>query len=384
MLRRLITALSLAVTLSAVAAAPGITEPDTVSHARGGLIGKVIEYFEDSNKPRPEKRFDLSFIGGPHYASDTKFGIGIVAAGNYRTSVTDTVTPRSDIAVTADVSTSGFYMLGLRGNHRMDMDRRRIVYDFSFYSFPTYFWGIGYDAGRHGDDLRSKYLEFSFGGNISYLATVAHDLFIGPAFGFKWLRAKNAHKPELWQGQQMKTVCLGLGLTLRYDNRDNLTAPTRGFLATLEQRFYPKFMAAPYAFASIEVEAAAYRGVWRGCVLAARIHGKFCYGRVPWSMLATFGGSYSMRAYYEGRYRDYDAADITIELRQHIHGRSGVALWVGAASVFPRLEAFTVRHLLPEAGIGYRWEFKQYCNVRLDYGIGRGSSGFVFSINEAF
>lgn len=384
MLRRLILALSLAVTLAAVAAGPESALSDTVRPTHNGLIGKIIGYFQDSNKPKPEKRFDLSFIGGPHYALDTKFGIGLVAAGNYRTDMTDTLTPRSDIAVTADVSTSGFYMLGLRGNHRMDADRRRIVYDFTFYSFPTYFWGIGYDAGRRGDEFRSKYLEFSFGGNIRYLATVARGLYIGPAFGFKWLRAKKPHNPALWQDQKMKTVCLGLGLTLRYDTRDNLTAPTRGFLAALEQRFYPKFMAAPFAFSSTEVEAAAYRTVWPGGVLAGRIHGKFCYGKVPWSMLATFGGSYSMRAYYEGRYRDYDAADLTLELRQHIHGRSGAAVWVGAASVFPRLDAFTMRHVLPEAGIGYRWEFKQYCNVRLDYSIGRGSTGFVFSINEAF
>ena len=54
-----------------------------------GLIGKIVNYFEESNKPKENKKFDISFIGGPHYSSDTKFGIGLVAAGVYRT---DTVT----------------------------------------------------------------------------------------------------------------------------------------------------------------------------------------------------------------------------------------------------------------------------------------------------
>ena len=40
---------------------------------------------------------------------------------------------------------------------------------------------------------------------------------------------------------------------------------------------------------------------------------------------------------------------------------------------------------LPNYGIGYRWEFKNRVNVRLDYGFGKkGQSGFLFNINEAF
>lgn len=63
---------------------------------------------------------------------------------------------------------------------------------------------------------------------------------------------------------------------------------------------------------------------------------------------------------------------------------AGGAVWVGGASVFPRLDKFSLGKVLPEVGIGLRWEFKKASNVRLDYGLGRHSSGFVFSINEAF
>ncbi|MDE6076862.1 MAG: hypothetical protein K2G29_03945, partial [Muribaculaceae bacterium] len=59
-------------------------EADTVSHERPNLIKRIINYFDDSNKPKEYKRFDWSIIGGPHYSSDTQFGIGLVAAGFYR------------------------------------------------------------------------------------------------------------------------------------------------------------------------------------------------------------------------------------------------------------------------------------------------------------
>ena len=45
----------------------------------------ILDYFNDANKNKQHKRFDFSVIGGPHYASDTKFGLGMVAAGLYRT-----------------------------------------------------------------------------------------------------------------------------------------------------------------------------------------------------------------------------------------------------------------------------------------------------------
>ena len=44
----------------------------------------------------------------------------------------------------------------------------------------------------------------------------------------------------------------------------------------------------------------------------------------------------------------------------------------------------TILSTLPSAGVGYRFEFKPRVNVRLDYGIGKGSSGFYFQVGEAF
>ena len=76
--------------------------------------------------------------------------------------------------------------------------------------------------------------------------------------------------------------------------------------------------------------------------------------------------------------------DAQIELRQHIWKRNGVAVWAGAGTVFPRFSDFTSKHILPNYGFGYRWEFKKRVNVRLDLGFGKHQTGFIFNINEAF
>ncbi|MDD4819328.1 MAG: hypothetical protein PHD21_00600, partial [Flavobacteriales bacterium] len=77
---------------------------------------KFIDYFKNANQDKTTyKKFDFSILGGPHYSSDTEFGIGLVASGLYRQDISDTLTPPSNLSVYADVSTIGFYLLGIRG-----------------------------------------------------------------------------------------------------------------------------------------------------------------------------------------------------------------------------------------------------------------------------
>jgi hypothetical protein len=59
-------------------------------------------------------------------------------------------------------------------------------------------------------------------------------------------------------------------------------------------------------------------------------------------------------------------------------------VWGGAAVLFANVDEVRWRRVLPNWGVGYRWEFKKHVNVRLDLGFGRGQKGVNFSINEAF
>ena len=59
--------------------------------AKRSFFKKFLDYFNDANKEKKNKKFDFSVIGGPHYSSDTKFGLGLVAAGLYRTDSADTI-----------------------------------------------------------------------------------------------------------------------------------------------------------------------------------------------------------------------------------------------------------------------------------------------------
>lgn len=358
---------------------------DTMALRAGkSWVNRILDYFNDSNKNRKHKRFDFSVIGGPHYASDTKFGLGLVAAGLYRTDPNDSILPPSNVSLYGDVSSVGFYMLGVRGNHIAPKGRYRIDYHLYFYSFPADFWGIGYEMGDN-DANKSDMKRWQAQAEVSFLFRVADNFYIGPMASYDYVIGKHIERPELLQGMDQHTWNVGAGVSLVYDNRDNLTNPHRGIFLNINQMFRPGFMGNDYAFSTTAFRFDAYQRLGKGTVLAEDIRANLNFGNPSWGMMAELGGTHSMRGYYEGRYRDKHSLEATVELRQHVWKRNGIVVWVGAGTIFPKFSALRSKQILPNAGVGYRWEFKKNVNVRLDYGFGKsGQSGFLFNINEAF
>ena len=358
---------------------------DTMALRAGkSWVNRILDYFNDSNKNKKHQRFDFSVIGGPHYASDTKFGLGLVAAGLYRTDPNDSILPPSNVSLYGDVSSVGFYMLGVRGNHIAPKGRYRIDYHLYFYSFPADFWGIGYEMGDN-DANKSDMKRWQAQAEVSFLFRVADNFYIGPMASYDYVIGKHIERPELLQGMNQHTWNVGAGVSLVYDNRDNLTNPHRGIFLNINQMFRPGFMGNDYAFSTTAFRFDAYQRLGKGTVLAEDIRANLNFGNPSWGMMAELGGTHSMRGYYEGRYRDKHSLEATVELRQHVWKRNGIVVWVGAGTIFPKFSALRSKQILPNAGVGYRWEFKKNVNVRLDYGFGKsGQSGFLFNINEAF
>lgn len=382
---------TLAIVVAVLSAAAPLAAQDSIPASQSGpawlhrgIVGKVYDYFSRSNKTEITRRPSFSFIGGPHYSSDTGFGLGLVAAGLYSTAPADTTLSPSNISLSADVTTGGFFKISLSGLHLYRRGNCRLDYELSLNTYKTYFWGVGYDAARR-DDNKTKYLLIDIMAEADHLWRVKGDFFAGPMVRFNYMAARHIHDYRVWEGLDRAYPALGAGFKLQFDTRDNYTAPTSGWLGELTQRFYPRFLGnSSRTFGSTEVAVNHYATLWRGGVLAARLHGEFTYGSTPWGLMPTVGGSDALRGYYEGQYRDKCETDVTLELRQHVWGRSGVAVWGALGAVYPGFDNFHRRYLLPNYGVGYRWEFKQLTNVRLDVGFGKGTWGVVLNINEAF
>ncbi len=354
------------------------------TRAKSSFVKRLLDYFNDANKTKEYKKFDFSIIGGPHYSTDTKFGIGLVAAGLYRADRRDTLLPPSNVSIFSDISTVGFYMLGVRGTHIFPKDKYRLDYTTYFYSFPCKYWGIGYENGND-DANRTKMKRWQAQIQATFMIRVADNMYLGPSVSFDYIRGKDIKRPEIFEGQDRTTTNVGAGMAFVYDTRDVLTNAGRGVYLNISQLFRPRFLGNDHVFNTTNIQLDVYRRVWRGAILAADVRSKLNFGNPSWGMMALLGNSYSMRGYYEGRYRDKHKIEAQVELRQHVWRRNGIVLWAGAGTVFDKFSSIEAHKILPNVGIGYRWEFKKDVNVRLDYGIGKGGqSGFIFNINEAF
>ena len=178
----------------------------------------------------------------------------------------------------------------------------------------------------------------------------------------------------------------GGGVTFQYATRHYSQNPKQGVYIRLQEMCYPEFRV---NFKGTLCRTTAilnvYGKVWKGGVLAYDLYGQFKSRNTPWIMREELGsGGSRMRGYYAGRYIDTNFAATQLELRQHIYGRWGCNAWIGTGAVFPSFDKFGWNHLLPNYGLGFRFEFKHKVNLRIDYVFGKKTSDIVCQISEAF
>lgn len=350
------------------------------------LFTKVVDYFRNANKPRPMKKVDFGVLPGPHYSSTTGLGLGIIGTATYSADQLDPTLPRSNASIYTDMTTGGYFLVGLRGNHIFPHERFRLDYKTNISTFSADFYGIGYTVNDF-DNNKVGYRRNRITAMGRFMFRLAPNTYLGPLLHYRVYQAKDIddNKRERWGEEHLTVNALTAGFAFTYDTRDFMLNAQKGIFVQFDQTFTPGFLISNnYHFATSEATLCGYKRLWKDAVLAGELHGMFNYGRVPWTMLAEVGTSERMRGYYEGRYRDKNLIEGQIELRQHIKGRSGAVLWAGMANAFPSFDEIAWRKTLKNFGVGYRWEFKKGINVRIDYGFTRNGGGLIFSINEAF
>lgn len=373
-------------------AAPGIPA-DTLrgggteeTAPRKGFVKKVIDYFANANKRGADRKFDFGVLPGPHYSSTSGLGLGVVATGTYSMDRADTLLPRSNVAIFGDVTTKGFLMAGIKGSNIFPHERYRLDYRLYVYTFPTYFWGVGYDEGNV-DDNKTAYQRIRFDVMARFMFRLADNMYLGPTANYQFVQARDIAEADAprFKGCDRNVRAASAGFSFTYDTRDFMLNASRGWFVQLDQTFTPRFFGNDYCHTTTDFTACTYRQVWKGGILAGELHTRLNYNGTPaWCLMSDVGSTSRMRGYYEGRYRDKNIVEAQVELRQKIRGRNGFVVWVGAGEVFPSWDGLRARSILPNFGLGYRWEFMKRVNVRIDYGFTKNGGGFMFNINEAF
>lgn len=263
-------------------------------------------------------------------------------------------------------------------------------YEYSF--FPENYWGIGPKTPDNAEiDIQYRMFDFY----QTFLFKSGSALHIGPKL--RWSRLYNMSLPaefiqpdgdltkdKLSEGSSLA----GFGFSIRNDRRNSLTTPTENHYLELTGLMYPKFTGSSHPHTSWLIDARRYvdlRGD-QNSVLAFHLRSRITTGEPPFQEYSLIGGREIMRGYYEGRFRDQNAAQVQAEFRQHLQGRFGFTLFAAAGEVWGRFDEISFSNPKYSAGGGIRFNFnpEDTINLRIDYGISPHGRGLYITIGEAF
>lgn len=377
--------LSVAVGLSAQEAVP----PDSVS--------------ED------DRKILITPFAAPGYTPEMG---GLVTAGalmSFRTNPLFKKTPhelvqRSTVTLNGSLSTTGAITANVKLSSFWAGDRLRIFADFVFKDMPDHYWGVGIEAGKAPEgDSTTAYQRTSLSFFPKVLFRLTPSILIGPALDLNETRAADVSPgmaaDPYYQEFGPRNQNTGIGGVFQYDTRDVAANAWRGVYLNAQILFYGGRLGGDNTYQVYDIDYRQYQALGRaGRTLAWTARTRWTRGSVPWAELSLVGSGNDLRGYRQGRYRDKAMIYAIVEYRHQFTSagresglsRHGFTAWVGGGTVAPSFDE--VIQLLPNWGVGYRFEVQPRMNVRADIGFGReyldSGNKFVpsvyFNFTEAF
>ena len=255
-----------------------------------------------------------------------------------------------------------------------------------FQKYPQPFFGIGVDAPESAEEW---YEARSISATTSVRRRFGEAVYGQVGYRFSNTDIRDAEENGVIERGELLGAKGGvisqLTSGVAWDTRDNLFAPGRGSLAQITAAYSDAALGGDYRFGRYTLDARRYLALRRG-VLAGQAYVEATSGDAPFDQLSLVGSNTVMRGYTRGRYRDRELAAAQVEYRMPVIGRFGVAAFAGGGTVASKLSDLASSKFLPSVGGGVRYLLlpKQRTTVRVDYGVGKGSSGLYIAFNEAF
>ena len=332
------------------------------------------------------KTIDWGILPGPFYTPELELGVGVALVGLYQADSRPD-SKISSLSLSGFGSSTGAFGMTFSNYTYLANDTWRFYLTGTLNNVPTHYWGEGYHEGRvkdHFGEFRSQELRLT----PTLLRQMAQNTYIGLGWDYSNLQAAAPDSPfKAYMNKRdlpLRSTSSGITARFTYDSRDFLPNAYRGQAFDISYTHYSPDTGSNNRFNATQIQYNYYYPLSDNAVLAFDNYARFTSGDVPWSQLSKLSNGQQMRGYYEGRYQDNHVFSTQLEYRQKLDWRHGMALWVGGGTLSDQARDLGKGHWLPSVGVGYRFEFKPRMNVRLDFGIGKESTGFYFQVGEAF
>lgn len=354
-----------------------------------GCINSSLAQVEDSI--RVDNQTQILFLPALGSSPETGFMFGGVIVPQFKIGQSGPETRISNVLFSGIYTTKNQILVGLLADLIFPGEMWVAYGEYGFNYLPESYWGIG-PFTRNSEELEIIYSEFNF--EQSVLHQVRPSLFLGPYM--KWSKRYNLSFKDK-EGVDIPSpsvtgadgsVSLGIGVMIRSDKRNSNMTPTRNHLIEFSFLAHPGWMGNtdPHMLWQLDTRKYIDLSGEERSILAFQGLFRLTSGSPSFLDLSTIGGDRINRGYYDGRYRDQNSAQVQVELRQHVTGRFGFTLFAGSGEVWNRFEKISFDQTKWSTGAGLRFNLNKSntTNIRIDYGIGRNSSGFYIQFGEAF
>jgi hypothetical protein len=340
-------------------------------------------------EPDPAASTKLHIIVLPviYYTPETRLAFGAGGLLNFRLGKEKKNTRPSSLGLLAIYTLENQVQLSLRPEIYLPGNAFVVNADLKYDRFPQNFYGIGNDVSGASE----SYTPGTFGFKISLKRKIFGSLFGGVNYQFE-----NTVIQKVKTGGMLDSgtipgseggVISGLGISLNWDDRDNVFFPRRGSHIQLAADFYSSAFGSDYSYSASRLDLRTYIPLFETHVLALQGYVRTIGGgAAPFYELSMLGGPYIMRGTYTGQYRDNAQLTVQAEYRFPVWRRLSAAGFTGVGNVAPTLGELLHTSLKFSVGGGFRFRLdkREGTNVRLDFAWCGASTGLYMTIQEAF
>jgi outer membrane protein assembly factor BamA len=361
-----------------------------VLFAAAAVVARAGGPQEVKNKePEADKEFKPRVLLLPliYYTPETRLALGVGGVLNYRLGQDKGHARPSSLWLLMVYTMNNQIQLQLRPEIYLSKNTYILNATLKFERFPQRFYGVGNDVLVTAAEV---YTPETIGFHLSVKRKVIGSVFGGIQYQLqRTLIQKVKPGGMIAQGDipgSAGGIISGLGMSINYDNRDNLFFPRRGSYVQFVADFFSSPIGSDYHYSTSRLDLRTYVPVFSTHVLAFQVSLKNMGGNPPFYELSMLGGASMMRGNYSGQYRDKALFAVQAEYRLPVWKRFGAVAFAGLGDVGETLRAIKFNRLKYSLGGGlrYRLDSREGTNLRLDFAWGKASTGFYMTVQEAF
>ncbi len=330
-----------------------------------------------------------TFAGLPiiYFLPETSFGFGAAGIYAFRFKKFGYEQRPSQVRFVTSYTVNGQLVTLFRYNLFLKNAAYNFRGELGYYRFSYEFYGVGNDATNE-DEETFKVNFFRF--RPEFFKQFNDNWYAGLTYGFEDYDVVQVLQGGILdeggiKGNKGGTIS-NFGAGIIFDNRDNVFATHKGYYIELSALHNSPSFGSDFSFSRLTFDARTYITNKKYHTLALNAYSILHAGEPPFNELAFLGGSRRGRGYYPGRFRDRNLFIVQAEYRFPLFWYLGGVTFGSYGGVARNLNDFQLPNFRYNVGLGLRFAVNpaDRINIRIDYAIGKETSGFYLTVGEAF